>query len=348
MQDSTAGGRGSWCRSRRRVALAILAGVVMVAGAATGLANATGDSVAVATDVSTDASTVTTVADASSASGTAALSSAPTRSRGRFRQWPPTPHSTGVPTGTVLKRYQGPCTITRTRVIAKKVINCSPLEIKAVGVVIRKSRINGSIRVGTQDDANPTEISDPAGDGPIRVTVRKSEIDASRTPDVRPIGSSHYVVKFSHLHGTFSGAECHNACTIKWSYVHGFGSHASGLRILRNGRLRHNTIWCEPNPSSDDDHDGVPDADGGCSGNLVMYEEFGTPRNNVVRHNYFPAGRFWYSLKFNGRDHGRIRIVNNRFGRPRSGGTHVADDWDPKPTNIWSGNTLTNGRVARP
>jgi hypothetical protein len=256
----------------------------------------------------------------------------------------------GVPNGTVLSEYKGSCTITKPRkVIDRKIINCSPVNIKTTGVVIQNSKINGSVLVGTQDDFGPTVISDPEGDGPIRVTILNSEIDASAGTnlDFRPISSSHYIVKNSYLHGTYSGGECHNACTIKWSYLHGFDSHASGLRILRNGTLKHNTIWCEPNPNSDDDGDGVPDVDGGCSGNLTMYEEFGTPHNNLVKHNYFPAGSFWYSIKFNGNDNGNIRIINNRFGLSKSG-KHVADDWDAKPTNVWSGNTFTNGRVANP
>ena len=68
------------------------------------------------------------------------------------------------------------------------------------------------------------------------------------------------------------------------------------MRILRNGTLRGNTIWCERNPNSDEDGNGVPDADGGGSGNLTMYAEFGVPRNNLVEHNYFAAGWFWFSL----------------------------------------------------
>lgn len=321
----------SWRPARQKVVLAIIAAVVVaLAGAAMSPSQASGSAPAEAetTSVATKASPAST---------------AP-----RARRWPPTPSSVGVPKGAVLRTYNGPCTITKARkVLYKKTINCSPLIIKTVGVVIKKSKINGSVLVGTQDDLNPTVISDPEGDDAIRVTIIASEIETPADSDFRPIGSSHYVVKRSYLHGTYSGGECHNACTIKKSYVHGFGDHASGLRILRNGTLKHNTIWCEPNPNSDEDGNGVPDEDGGCSGDLTMYEEFGTPHNNLVKHNYFPAGLFWYTIKFNGEDAGRIRIVNNLFGLPKSG-VRVADDWDAKPSNVWSGNTFPNGRVARP
>jgi hypothetical protein len=76
-----------------------------------------------------------------------------------------------------------------------------------------------------------------------------------------------------------------------------------------------------------------------------MYQEFGTPHHNLLKHNYFPAGKFWYSLKFNGDDAGHVRVLDNRFGRARAG---LTEDWDRKPTNVWKGNTYTNGRTARP
>lgn len=280
---------------------------------------------------SAHAGLVTASADSSSdraaTSGTADRAPA----KARTRAWPPTPTNVGVPAGTNLKAYKGSCTITKAgKVISNRTITCAPLEIKTTGVVIQGSKINGAIFVGSQDD------SDPAGKGATRVTVLDSEIDASSAPDLRPISSSHFVVKRSYLHGSYSGAECHNACKIVRSYVTGSGTHASGMRILRNGKLKHNTIWCEPLPGL---------VDGGCSGNLTMYEEFGVPENNVIKHNYFPGGSFYYSLKFNGEDNGRIRILDNVFGKSQAGNT---DDWDPKSSNVWTGNRMTSGRSARP
>jgi hypothetical protein len=280
---------------------------------------------------SAHAGLVTASADTSSDQAATSDTAARTASNARSRPWPPTPTNVGVPAGMSLKAYNGPCTITKAgQVIEGRTITCAPLEIRTTGVVIRDSKINGAIFVGSQDD------SDPAGKGATGVTVLDSEIDASSTPDLRPISSSHFVVKRSYLHGSYSGAECHNACKIKRSYVTGSGTHASGMRILRNGKLKHNTIWCEPLPGL---------VDGGCSGNLTMYEEFGVPENNVIKHNYFPGGSFYFSLKFNGEDNGRIRILDNVFGKSQAGNT---DDWDPKSSNVWTGNTMTTGRTARP
>ena len=136
-----------------------------------------------------------------------------------------------------------------------------PLQISTVGVVVKNSRINGAVRVGVQDDYDPTVVSDPEGDDPIRVTILDSEIDgsAAAASGMRPLSFSHYILRNSYVHDGGSGPECHNACTIEDSYIHAFGEHESGVRILRHGTLRGNTIWCEPNPNSDDDKNGVPD-----------------------------------------------------------------------------------------
>ena len=58
-----------------------------------------------------------------------------------------------------------------------------------------------------------------------------------------------------------------------------------------------------------------------------------------------PGGSFYFSLKFNGEDNGRIRILDNVFGKSQAGNT---DDWDPKSSNVWTGNKMTTGRTARP
>ncbi len=55
----------------------------------------------------------------------------------------PGPANTGVPVGTVLTPYTGPCTITvANTVIDSKIISCELL-IRADNVTIRNSHING-------------------------------------------------------------------------------------------------------------------------------------------------------------------------------------------------------------
>src|SRR5688572_13635945 len=129
----------------RRSLVATVAGVVFLL-----VATATGPNQTAASPVDGQPGSET-----DSAVGLVNVASVQAQSR-PARRWPPTPKSVGVPRGTALKTYRGPCTITRSRiVIEKKVINCSPLYIEAVGVVIRKSKINGGVRVGVQDDYDP-------------------------------------------------------------------------------------------------------------------------------------------------------------------------------------------------
>ncbi len=60
----------------------------------------------------------------------------------------PGPANTGVPSGTALTTYTGPCRITANNtVIDSKIVNCS-LTIAAQNVTIRNSRINGTIYGG--------------------------------------------------------------------------------------------------------------------------------------------------------------------------------------------------------
>ena len=59
--------------------------------------------------------------------------------------------NTGVPAGTTLTTYSGPCTITvDNTVIDSKTVNCS-LFIEAENVTITKSQINGRIHVDSDD-----------------------------------------------------------------------------------------------------------------------------------------------------------------------------------------------------
>ena len=57
----------------------------------------------------------------------------------------PGPQNTGVPVGVVLTTYTGPCTITvANTVIDSKIITCD-IDVRATGVVIRRSEIHGYV-----------------------------------------------------------------------------------------------------------------------------------------------------------------------------------------------------------
>jgi hypothetical protein len=243
----------------------------------------------------------------------------------------------GVPAGTVLTTYTGPCTITTPNtVISAKRVNCNPLSIETTGVRVVRSLVNGAIDVGGHG-------TDPEGNDPIRVTVVDSEIDASAASgDFRPISASHYRVERSYLHGTYSGAECHNACTIVDSYVHGQDTHASGMRVLRNGTVIGSVIWCQPTPTGD--------PDGGCSADMTMYEEFGTVQNNLIQRNLFMATSGWFCARQDGGNAGGIRFIDNVFQRGQFGtcGRGSPMDGFELAGNTYTGNRYDDGSPVAP
>src|SRR5204863_2437212 len=74
-------------------------------------------------------------------------------SAGRCPAYPAFPGAgcTGVPAGTVLAAYAGPCTITTDNTVIKdQTVNCD-LQIRASGVLIEESRVNGLVLLDTDD-----------------------------------------------------------------------------------------------------------------------------------------------------------------------------------------------------
>lgn len=228
----------------------------------------------------------------------------PDSGAGASGAWPPSPTNTGVPAGTTLTSYTGPCTITTPNtVISEKLVDCGgQLRIETTGVLIQRSKVVGGVSVGEHG-------SDPEGDDPLRVTVIDSELIGTDT--MRPIGSSHFRVVGSYLHGSYSGGDCHNACSIERSYLVASSNHTSGLRVLRNAKIIDSTIWCKPFPTGYED--------GGCSADLVMYEEFGMPQNVRAEHNFFKATSAYFAIRQDGGNAGGLVFTNNVFEKGESG-----------------------------
>lgn len=266
--------------------------------------------------------------------------------------WPATPDNTGVPAGTTLTAYTGPCDITTPNTtISGKLVQCTeaggpaPLRILTTGVTVERSQVDGGIYVGDHlvsayDDGYQAGV-DPApnsadpqfdfnGDGPIRVTVIDSWLRA--VGDFRPIGVSHFKLIRTRMTEGHSGGECHNACVIQQSYARGFGEHASGFRMYRNADVEDSTFWCEPNPESDEDGNNVPDPDGGCSADIVMYAQVPSRPNDAawpgrltLTRNLLKATLAYYCIRQDGRSgDGQFLFTNNVFERG-NGTTHGAN-----------------------
>jgi hypothetical protein len=192
----------------------------------------------------------------------------------------PGPSNTGAPAGTTLTNYTDSCSITTAdKVIDSKLINCD-LDIRATGVIIKNSMINGMINsnqtFGTIKDA---------------VTVMDTTIDGGLLPntttDARGIEARHFtVLRVEFIRGK-SGAFCEYYCKIQDSWVHGQDTdesgvaHESGFRLgsgttTNAQEFLHNSILCDAQPVA-------PDA--GCSADISGYGDFATIENNYVYRN---------------------------------------------------------------
>lgn len=250
--------------------------------------------------------------------------------------------NTGVPAGTTLTPYTGPCVITTANtVIDSKTINCN-LEIKAAGVKITRSRIIGTVST----DENSTGYS---------FTLSDSEVDAGNKPGTG-VGAVNFTALRVHVRGGNRSMHCWKNCTIQDSYVHGQMTdptgvyHESGIRMGQGATIRHNTIAC-------DAPDVPPDA--GCSAALTGYGDFGPVQNNTIDNNLIKANSGGYCA-YGGSSKGKpyssetnnIVFTRNVFERGSSGkcgyyGAITSFD-SAEPGNVWSANTWSDGAVLPP
>ena len=255
--------------------------------------------------------------------------------------------NTGVPSGTVLSTYSGPCTITAANtVIDSKIVNCG-LTIRAAGVRITNSKINGTIYLD-----RPTD--------PYSFTISDSELDAGG-PTNSGIGNSNFVAIRVHVHGGMRGIWCEYNCTVQDSWIHGQATdpsgvaHESGIRMGDGSVIRHNSLLCDaPN---------VP-PDAGCSADLTGYGDFAPIRNNTIDKNLFLAttgGTCAYGgasgkdgSKPYGNQSANIAFTNNVFQHrssvQRSGKCGewfaIADFDRSRPGNVWANNVWDTGEPA--
>jgi len=260
--------------------------------------------------------------------------------------------NTGIPTGTVLSAYTGPCTVTTADlVLDAKTVKCDPMVIKARNVRITRTKINGSVLV----DAPNAGYS---------FTITDSEVDAGPiapgdTDDNSAIGKSNFTATRVNTHGGKRGIWCEYACTVQDSWVHGQApdpsgvAHESGIRMGDGATIRHNSITC-------DAPDFPPDA--GCSAGLTGYGDFAPIRNNTILRNLFVAstgGTCAYGgasgddgSKPYGKQSGNITFQENVFQRGRGGkcGYYfpITDFDSSRPGNRWIDNRWDDGTVLPP
>jgi len=254
----------------------------------------------------------------------------------------PNAATTGVPAGTTLTKYTGPCTIqTAGYVIDAKQVDCS-LRILAKDVVIKNSKINGSVYADyTQNQGS--------------FTITDSEVDAGDGPWTG-IGDAWFTATRVEVTGGTRSINCYANCTVRDSYVHGQlhdttgVHHESGIRINTNSTLIGNTIAC-------DAPDFPPDA--GCSAAITGYPDFDPVQNNTVDSNLIIAGSGGY-CSYGGSTAGKpysgqtknIKFTNNIYQKGSSGkcgfwGAITSFDRNA-PGNVWTNNLYDDGTAVPP
>ncbi|NEN04793.1 DUF4082 domain-containing protein [Diaminobutyricibacter tongyongensis] len=252
----------------------------------------------------------------------------------------PSPATTGVPAGTTLTAYTGPCTIqTPNVVIDAKTINCN-LEIAAKGVVITRSKLVG----GVYADATANVGS---------FTITDSFVDAGNKAGTG-IGDANFTATRVHVTGGNRSINCYANCTVQDSYVNDQFTdktgvyHESGIRINTNSHLVHNTIGCNA-------PDVAPDA--GCSAAITGYPDFDPVTGNIVNGNLILADSGGY-CSYGGATPGKpfsgqtshIQFLNNVY---QKGSTGKCGWWGPitsfdtsAPGDLWSNNLYDDGSIA--
>ena len=249
----------------------------------------------------------------------------------------PSAETTGLPPGTALSDYTGPCRITTPdTIVDAKRVDCWPLQIEARGVVITRSLITGSVS------------AEEVGIGSFTITDSEVHVGDS---EGTAIGAARFTATRVHVTGGNRSVNCFLDCTIVDSYVHGQfrddtgRAHESGIRMGSNAVIRGNTIACDaPN---------VP-PDAGCSAALTGYGDFAAVRNNVIDANLFIGGSGGYCA-YGGSTAGKpyssgtrdIRFTNNVWQRGESGncgfwGPITSFDSDA-PGNVWRNNRWEDG-----
>jgi len=250
----------------------------------------------------------------------------------------PNADTTGVPAGTKLTDYTGPCTVSAPNtVIENKTVNCY-LRITGKNVAIKNSVINGAIY---------------SNQGSF--TVTDSDIRLSAMEDTG-VGEANFTLTRVEITGSRRSVNCASNCTVEDSYIHAQGkdssgeAHQSGIRMGAHSVIRHNTFTCDA-PAS-------PPA-GGCSAALTGYGDFAAVEYNTIDNNLILEGTGGYCA-YGGSSTGKpysgdtnhVSFTNNVWQRGKTG---VCGIWGPivsfdqsRPGNVWSGNSYDDGTAIRP
>jgi hypothetical protein len=269
----------------------------------------------------------------------------------RARSHWPGRHNTGVPEGTRLRPYRGPCTITSTRTISRvdATKRCDAILIRAPRVLITKSllpRVDAT--AGGSASVRLVDVRVKGGhwsDGAIwGYNIRAKRVNAT--------GGQH----------TF---HCADRCRVVDSWLHKQwnprGQSFHNNAFISNGGsrmvIRHNRLHCTPRLNS---------TDGGCTADLSLFGDFDPIRRVTIDHNLFMpnlssisyclyAG--WNPGKPYGDNPTNIKVTDNvfRYGTKPNGRRGRCGVYGPVTSykasgegNVWRGNRWAGGGRVRP
>ncbi|HWZ65231.1 MAG TPA: hypothetical protein VNX65_00355, partial [Patescibacteria group bacterium] len=256
--------------------------------------------------------------------------------------------NTGVPVGTKLATYSGPCTITATNtVIDSKIVTCD-LDIQATNVIIKNSSLKGQVALR----------SNLAGATQWSFTIQDSEVDGG-TPQLPAVSGINITVLRTNIHGGAASVHCDELasshCDIQDSWLHGqymptganWHLSAFSLKGGYNVTLRHNTLICEAQWNNV----------GGCTADIDLIPDFAPVSHVLVDNNFLGAslgegycayGGDGLSKPYPHADH--VVFQNNVFAR---GSNKLCGSYGPITNfnssgtgNQWVHNTWEDGSVV--
>lgn len=255
----------------------------------------------------------------------------------------PGPGNTGVPAGTALTAYTGPCTITVAgTVIDSRRVTCTTLDIRAAGVIIRNSLLDG------------TDVTN-AGSSGASFTITDSTVRNGARDQCLCIGDHNFTARRVEVIGGNRSMYCASSCIIEDSWLHGQqlqgAQHGSGLREEQYTQATHNAIACDY-PYADDT------TSLGCSAALTGYPDFAPIHHNTIRRNLFLASPMASFCVYGGNTSGKPYssnsanatyqvFVENVWQRGSNGKCAyygpVTDFSKTRTGNVWSGNVWADG-----
>jgi hypothetical protein len=250
----------------------------------------------------------------------------------------PGPGNTGVPAGTVLTKYDGPCSIDAvTTLDSVDASACPSIDIRVKNVVITNSLLP---RLDVDDPAGSVDVSDS--------TVRAGNTSLSAVSGYNIVATRIDATGGQHTFG------CESNCTVVDSWLHDQynpdGESYHNNAFLTNGGstmvVRHNTLHCTAIVNAND---------GGCTADLSLFGDFSPVSDVLIDNNLFKANASSISFcAYGGYIPGKpypistnVRFLNNVFERGVNGmcGTFgPVTSFLPSATgNEWSGNVWDDG-----